>query len=274
MGLTFNSILDGIGIDPRDVRLLRHTPDRYFGRTLYALWRDGHPDFLTYQSMQNVKMRERLNSPYWASFVVTPTRAVMFIGLFKVERTGSWPKGLIDPITRDDVSGSDRYDQTLVEASASYIGRVFIDWGGSAITWAQRAHNQPKPIMELTRVFQEEAFPGYTSFIANLSTVEALPLSWLAALRAARGVYLLTCPRTKEQYVGSAYGEEGFVGRWLSYARDGHGGNVGLKSRDPSDYQVSILEVCGSGLTINEIIRTEALWKDKLQSREMGLNRN
>ncbi len=65
-----------------------------------------------------------------------------------------------------------------------------------------------------------------------------------------------------------------FLGRWLAYVRDGHDGNVGLKSRDPSDYQVPILEVCGSALTTDDIIRTEALWKDKLQSREMGLNRN
>src|SRR3546814_6026723 len=43
----------------------------------------------------------------------------------------------------------------------------------------------------------------YTAFIANLSAIEALPSNWLAALRAARGIYLLTCPRTKEQYVGS-----------------------------------------------------------------------
>jgi hypothetical protein len=274
MGLTFNSILDDIGIDPRDVRLLRHTPDRYCGRTLYALWRDGHPDFLTYQSIQSVTNRARLNSPYWASFVVTPTRTVMFVGLFKVDRAGSLPEGTIDPVTHDNVGGLDHYDQTLVEASTGYIGRVFIDWGGSAITWVQRAHSQPKPIVEITRVFQEEAFPGYTSFIANLSSVETLPSGWRSALRAARGIYLLTCPRTKEQYVGAAYGEDGFLGRWLSYARDGHGGNVGLKSRDPSDYQVSILEVCGSGLSTDEIIQTEALWKAKLQSREMGLNRN
>src|SRR3546814_6863570 len=58
-------------------------------------------------------------------------------------------------------------------------------------------------ILEVTRICQEEAFPGYTAFIANLSAIEALPSNWLAALRAARGIYLLTCPRTKEQYVGS-----------------------------------------------------------------------
>ena len=73
---------------------------------------------------------------------------------------------------------------------------------------------------------------------------------------------------------GSASGSVGFHGRWLSYARDGHGGNVGLKSRDPSDYQVSILEVVGSLATTDEILKLEDLWKRKLQSREMGLNQH
>lgn len=74
--------------------------------------------------------------------------------------------------------------------------------------------------------------------------------------------------------MGSATGEDGFLGRWLWYARDGHGGNVGLKSRELSDYQVSILEVSGSNATEKEIFATEGLWKRKLQSREMGLNKN
>jgi hypothetical protein len=37
---------------------------------------------------------------------------------------------------------------------------------------------------------------------------------------------------------------------------------------------VSILEVSGSGASTDEIIAAEQLWKAKLQSREMGLNRN
>jgi hypothetical protein len=85
---------------------------------------------------------------------------------------------------------------------------------------------------------------------------------------------LLTCPETQEQYVGSAYGEEGFWHRWQEYVQTGHGGNVALKSRDPSDYQVSILEVAGTSRTPEEILAMETLWKEKLQSREMGLNRN
>ena len=107
--------------------------------------------------------------------------------------------------------------------------------GVSARSWVQIAANRAKPIVEMTRLFQEEAFPGYARFLGNLSAIEALPSGWPSALRAARGVYLLTCLRTREQYVGSATGEDGFLGRWAGYERDGHGGNVGLRSRDPSD---------------------------------------
>src|SRR3546814_20976143 len=87
--------------------------------------------------------------------------------------------------------------------SSDLAGRVYIDWGPGTRAWVQRAQEKPKPILEVTRIFQEEAFPGYTALIANLSAIEALPSNWLAALRAARGIYLLTCPRTTEQYVGS-----------------------------------------------------------------------
>lgn len=274
MPLSFNAILDDYGISPAEVRLLRHQTNAQRGRTLYGLWRDDPDAFLTYQSIQTSQNRSRLASPYWASFVVTPARSVMFVGLYEVERVGQCPAGTIDPFNGMTVEGLDLYNQRLVGVSAEDIGRVFIEWGTATRTWPQLAANQPKPIVEITRTFQEEIFPGYANFIANLSTVEALPVGWLSALRSARGVYLLTCPRTKEQYVGSAYGEDGFMGRWLAYVRDGHGGNQGLKSRDPSDYQVSILEVSGSSAISEEIIAAEQLWKAKLQSREMGLNRN
>ena len=97
---------------------------------------------------------------------------------------------------------------------------------------------------------------------------------WQSALGLARGVYLLTCPRTREQYVGSATGADGFLGRWMAYAGDGHGGNLELRSRDPADYRVSILQVAGSADDRDAVLGMEALWKQKLQSREMGLNRN
>ncbi len=85
---------------------------------------------------------------------------------------------------------------------------------------------------------------------------------------------MLTCPLTKELYVGAAYGDCGFLQRWKEYVRTGHCGNVRLKSRKPSDYQVSILEVAGSAAGVEEIVAMESRWKGKLQSRAMGLNGN
>ena len=160
------------------------------------------------------------------------------------------------------------------ERFADLEGRLVIDWGASERAWVQRADNQNKTIVELRTAFKEPDFPGFLRFAEPLSKIESLPLSWVTSLRATRGVYLLTCPRTQEQYVGSAYGEDGFYGRWLTYVANSHGGNVELKSRDPSDYQVVILEVAGSLATQAEIVEMETLWKRKLQSREMGLNRN
>jgi len=89
-----------------------------------------------------------------------------------------------------------------------------------------------------------------------------------------KGVYLLTGPRTKEQYVGLATGEFGFWGRWQQYLTTGHGGIVEFRIRDSSDYQVSILELADSTATTNQILQMKTLWKQTLQSRDMGLNRN
>jgi hypothetical protein len=279
MALTFNALLDDAGVAPAEVRLLRHQTQGGAGRTPYSLWRDDRSGFLTYQSLQTAQNRSRLAGSYWASFVVTPAAATLFVGLYEVSLIGDAPDDLVDPLrhklaTKGGARPLDLYAQRSIAALEDLVGRVTIDWGAGTRSWIQRAGSQSKPILELSRSFQEEAFPGYVRFLGNLSTLEALPKGWIAALTAARGVYLLTCPRTREQYVGSATGESGFFGRWLSYAGDGHGGNVGLKSRDPSDYQVSILEVSGSSATVEEIIGAEQLWKTKLQSREMGLNRN
>jgi hypothetical protein len=87
------------------------------------------------------------------------------------------------------------------------------------------------------------------------------------------GIYLLTCPRTKEHYVGSATGSEGFHGRWLQHLSVG-GDAVGFKSRKASDYQVSILEIAGSGASERDILQAEQLWISKLQSSAMGINKH
>jgi len=60
---------------------------------------------------------------------------------------------------------------------------------------------------------------------------------------------------------------------WQDYVHTGHEGNLALESGDPSDYQVSMLEVAGTSATTEGILRMEGRWQSKLQSREMGFNR-
>ncbi|MEL7475282.1 MAG: GIY-YIG nuclease family protein [Cyanobacteria bacterium J06555_12] len=275
MSLTFNQILEAENIDPRDVRLLRNQARGDDGQTPYRLWCDDREMFEAYQSAQKVQDRSRLAATYWASFIVTADGRTLFAGLYNVAGRSAidddWPY----PIGSRPARGVDElYLFSPVTAFGDYAGRLFIDWGTATRSWIQRADRQDKQITELTARLNEPAFPGYTAFCEPLSRILVLPTTWTAALSAARGVYILTCPNTKELYVGSATGEQGFYGRWCGYALNGHGGNVKLRSREPRDYQISILEVAGSGDQDVDILAAESRWKQKLQSREMGLNAN
>jgi hypothetical protein len=278
MPIFFNSLLAQIDLKPEKVILLRHQDKRATrGRTPYELWRDDPPTFENYQSIQSFENRSKfVRAPFWASFVVTPDGSTMFVGLYAAKYIGvlatNAPKPQCDGV---DLAGScDVYDLLTDERLADLKGRVIIEWGDGTRAWVQRADNQNKHIIEVRSEFKEPDFPGFLNFTKPLSKVEGLPRTWVEHLKHTTGVYLLTCPKTKEQYVGSASGEEGFWHRWMEYVKTGHGGNIALKSREYSDYQVSILEVAGSASNGDDILKMESKWKEKLQSREMGLNRN
>jgi hypothetical protein len=277
MPLLFNTILTQEGVGPMQVRLLRHQDTRVgTRRTPFELWRDNREAFEQYQGVQSIKNRPSFNRPYWASFVGDSPRTTLFVGLYKVEYIGvgkeDRPKPHMDGV--DKAGKYDVYSLELQDALRDLDGKLYVDWGPGTRSWVQRAENKNKPVTEIRMAFKVEAFPGYNRFVKSLSEIQSLPVSWIEPLRTTKGVYLLTCPKTKAQYVGSATGADGFWGRWLSYVQTGHGGNVELKIREPSDYRVSILETAGSQLTNDEIKALEQLWKAKLQSKEMGLNKN
>jgi len=280
MHLHFNMLLTEAGLDIREVRLLRHQSVGVNRLTPYTLWRDDVAEFERYQSAQVAERRAHFALRYWAGFVVPPDGSTLFVGLYEIDGHDTAGADWIDPLHRETVAQMQRnldiYRYRRLPEFDHLAGLLRVAWGDGKRSWSQRADSDrgSKPIIELLQEFREPEFPGYTRFVGNLATISTIPTGWIAALRAVRGIYLLTCPRTKEQYVGAAYGADGFWGRWQAYVATGHGGNEGLKSRDPSDYQISILEVAGSATTVDDIRTMEAQWKAKLQSREMGLNRN
>ena len=277
MPLMFNTILLEAGIQPSDVRLLRHKDNHAAkGRNPFELWRDNRELFHVYQETQNIENQNKLNSQYWASFVGTSSDETLFVGIYKIIGKKlleeDKPKPHIDGI--DKAGSCNIYNLSLEQKLSDFIGKLTVDWGTGERAWIQYSDRQNKKILELRTEFKEPDFPGFLNFVEPLSRLNKLPKSWISILQNTKGIYMLTCPKTKEQYVGSASGESGFWRRWQDYIQTGHGGNEALKSRDPSDYQVSILEVAGTIATESDISKKEQLWKSKLQSKEMGLNRN
>jgi hypothetical protein len=271
----FNLLLSSVGLSLSDVRLLRHQEASRPGTSPYELWRDRRDVFEQYQARQRVTNAHMFgDAKHWASFVVTPEGKTLFVGIYRVDgrRLLEVDSPLFNAVGTDLAGTCHTYELALTEHHSDLIGRLVVDWGPGFRRWVQRPDNQDKPIVEVYREFREPDFPGYQEFLEPLSRIPSLPASWAQALRLARGIYVLTCPKTKEQYVGAAYGMDGFFGRWLEYATTGHGGNVALKSREPGDYQVAILEVAGSTASVEDVQKLEARWKDKLRSREMGLN--
>lgn len=275
MHILFNHLLEEAGLPLREVRLLRHANST--GRSAIDLWRRDRRAFLLYQSVQTFQRRPDFgDAHHWASFASTPAGETLFLGVYRVSFQGVGQKDLPKPHTSGvDAAGTyHRYKVAETHLLKELAGRLYIEWGRGTRSWIQRPDKQNKRITELRRSIDAPVFPGFLNFLEPLSRIESLPAGWSDVLRSSRGVYLLTCPRTGEHYVGKAHGEAGFLGRWLQYVATGHGGNIELKAREPSDYNISILEVAGSSASCDEISAMETRWKLKLRSRVNGLNRN
>lgn len=275
--LTFRMLLESAGLAPSTVRLVRHRHRAKYQRTVYFDAIHRHPRFEEYQRGQgNPRVVSLMGSAgAIASFVVDPANRTVFIGMWRVKGTRPGPSP--DPYEPPSPPGP---HSTVIELERmteldGYSGRLVVDWGGGERAWVQYADRRDKDILELRRSVEEPRFPGIGEFHCGLHEVESLPESWLELLRAGRGIYLLVHRVTGAQYVGSATGAGGFIGRWRAYA-DGHGGNLALRELGHSadNYEAWILETAGSGASVEDIYAMESLWKNKLGSRAQGLNRN
>lgn len=245
----FHDLLERCGYDPKSTRLLRH--DARGG----LAWRRGRDAFLCFASFQT-----QANSPYNGApthachFIAGPTVAgtstALFIGTTEVANGRPWDREERPLVQDDEVIAQERassqaldlFDLTWCAECNPYVERILIDWGTGTRSWSQWAERRPKPILELRLDARETPFPGFGGFRERVSSLLGLPQSWRAALESVLGVYLLVTD-DGQQYVGSAYGADGFLGRWRQYAANGHGGNRKLMMLAPGlrDYQVSIL---------------------------------
>ena len=116
--------------------------------------------------------------------------------------------------------------------------------------------------------------PDWRELVLNWAELQALPSTWAAALLQWRGIYFIYDTVRTSGYVGSAYGGDNILGRWRDYARTGHGGNQGVRASNPADLRFSILQRTSPDLEAADTVAIEATWKDRLHTRQFGLNRN
>jgi hypothetical protein len=269
----FNTLLGDEGVSPTDVKLARHQSTGHKARlTPYDLWLADDGRLELYQRIQRRNLFD--DAKFVAQFVATPLSETLFVGMFENCGVGKAEPGLLDPIGGHDVAGLFLYDLQQSDHLTEYRGRLVVDWGAAFRSWVQRAWKHDKPIIEIRRSTSEPKFPGFLNFRSRLSQLASVPVSWRHTLASVNGVYLLISPDTGKQYVGAAYGEGGFWARWENYLSSGHGGNIRMKELSDRDYQVCVLEVASSSAGLEQINTMENRWKEKLLSREFGLNNN
>lgn len=270
--MDFADILKIHGYDPKEVRLARHAGAK--GK-IYLLWRNEPEKYDIYCRTQLSKTFGK--QKYVAHFIATPDGDTLFTGFHILHEKKKIEQGFSHPITGIGFSDTERpcpiiYDVTKDVNFNCYIKKLFIDWGKSTRSWSQIAGKTSKPVIEIRRNFAEPEFPGFSKFSCSSKHVRVLPEKWKSVLSNNRAIYILVHADTQTQYVGSATGADGFLGRWLSYEADGHGGNIKLKKLKKPEFQIGILEVSSSTDTVVDILRREHEWIKKLGSRTSGLN--
>ncbi len=277
--IRLNAIFRDNGLEVGDILLVRHQDRRMkAGWTPYRLWRDQPDIFLSYQGAQQAG-RFR-NGRILSAFVVDPLGCDLFAGLYEIgaERApkpaGEWIPYFEEPTAGE---GDVEYELVPIAAMQDLAGRLVIEWGAGTRAWVQRASNQDKQVIELRPKDHEVEWPGFGNLFLKDTDILHLAANWRAILASTNGVYLLTCPQTGAQYVGSATGQDGFLGRWVAYANGGDGGNVGLRAhrrQTSSTLQITVLEVFGSELSAADALEIETRWKRKLGTRAHSLNEN
>ena len=267
--ITFNEILLLGGLDPRDVKILRHG---MVGRPqIYDTWRSNRAVFEGFQARQG--RNEVPEDGYVASFVVSRQDKTTFVGMFRSGGSVLAPEGDLDPLIGDTYPGRRIYDLIRVPGWEEYEGRLVIEWpsGSAGRAWHRRASSAQWRVLEIAD--QHDPWPGWRQFYCLADELPRLPAEWRSMLAHTKGVYLLIDLNDGgRQYVGSAKGTDNLLGRLLGYTRGGTNGNKGL-TRGHS-YRISVLEPVAMLTPDQTIEDIESQWKDRLGTRLYGLNQN
>ena len=203
----------------------------------------------------------------------------------------TWLLTTIKRVTKEfNVTNGINYEGEELEEYRKYFGRVVIKYHKTAQTQGMHYGTvcDDLEVLEiLPNTFDDDEFPGYDKVRLSYDQLKLIidrkKKSWISALESQKAVYLITNKSNGKLYVGSATSDNGMLlSRWSNYVENGHGNNVELKrvvdengfNYVKQNFQYSILENYNSKVDDHVILEREQWWKETLQSRLFGYNKN
>jgi len=162
------------------------------------------------------------------TFIATENDKCVFIGMFKIAGKTTVSEirrthGLPDLGMKDFYQEDQNYYELIeIDFMSDLKDRLIISWGNTSIAWHH--YLVEKEVVEILPANYVREYPGHDDLIisfAELKTVidnKDANREWHRQLSSVAGVYLILDTVTGSQYIGSAYGKEGILGRWTTYA--------------------------------------------------------
>lgn len=278
--ITLYKILEIYSVDPSKLKMLRHGNKEIPIRETFL---DNLLRLEVYQSFQRPnKFGKAKAIAVFASYYKT---TALFLGLWDIQgctENSKFTKETLSELQKHNLPESwfndhVRYDLKKNSILDDLSERLVIEWGPATVAWVQSKDKEVVELKGKKSIGDFQSFSQVDLDFRDLKKLIQFPdtnLTWVKALSSVNGVYLIKEKVSGKLYVGSAYGEQGIYGRWSAYAQDGHGGNLELRDINPMTFQFSILEIVPATTTAEGVIECQNRWKEKLGTRQFGLNRN
>lgn len=294
--MNLNDLLRGKGIDPKNVLVLRHRPhEPELNKVLPWLAAEKPDVFNAYQQTQGRRlegiMQAMVGTGYVASFIGREPGRALFIGLYSIASSNPlthkefWQVPAYVEMKAFGMKGWNVeearplvlwFDLVPVDFYNHWKGRLVVDWPPPERSWWRRAHRNTMPAIAIHEDSAlDAAMPDWSELSLTWEELSVLPMRWRSSISQWRGIYYIFDAADGKGYVGSAYGENNLLGRWLNYAAQGHGGNRLLRQRDPKNFRFTILQRVSPDMDARDVIQIENSWKQRLHTRNpYGLNDN
>lgn len=287
---TLNELMDRNEIGQKRTLVVRHRPHEPALRKVFSWIVAERPDlFLAYQSSQwRTLEAAMLKADLLLSFVGLEAGSAVLAGTYRIgphkeiSASDFWSIPENIELKAFGMTGMDAsreltrwFDLEKTEFMEDAFGRLTIGWPGLERSWWRWADRNTFPVTGLNYHSKfEPADQPWTELVLTWNELSRIPKNLKAKLGQWRGIYFIYDSVRAKGYVGSAYGSENILGRWMNYRATGHGGNKQLKLSNPDDLTFSILERTSPDLDAQSVIAIEAGWKTRLQTRLHGLNEN